>query len=104
MKKEIITAFEKGAFADIVRLIDRQAGVQTYSLLHLFRDEQRKILNHVISETLEGFEHAYRLMYENNRVLMLFLQEAGMPVPKTFLTAAEFILNVDIKRALEAER
>ena len=103
MKQGILTAFEKGAFADIVRLIDRQGGIQTYTLLHLFRDEQRKILNHVIKETLEGFEHAYRLIYENNHVLMLFLQEAGMPVPKTFLTAAEFILNTDIKRALEAD-
>jgi alpha-amylase/alpha-mannosidase (GH57 family) len=103
MKQEIIAAFEKGSFADTVRLMDRQAGVQTYSLLQLFRDEQRKILNHVIGDTLEGFEHAYRLVYENNRVLMLFLQEAGMPVPKTFLAAAEFILNVDIKRALQAE-
>jgi alpha-amylase/alpha-mannosidase (GH57 family) len=103
MKQELLTAFEKGAFADIVRLVDRQYGAQAYSLLHLFRDEQRKILNYVIEETLEGFEHAYRLMYENDRALMLFLQEAGMPVPKTFLAAAEFILNVDIKRALDAE-
>jgi alpha-amylase/alpha-mannosidase (GH57 family) len=103
MKQEIVTAFEKGAFADTVRLMDRQAGMQTYTLLQLFRDEQRKILSHVIGETLEGFEHAYRLVYENNHVLMLFLQEAGMPVPKTFLAAAEFILNVDIKRALETQ-
>jgi alpha-amylase/alpha-mannosidase (GH57 family) len=103
MKKEIITAFEKGALADIIRLVDRQSGMQTYSLLHLFRDEQRKILNHVMRETLEGFEHAYRHMYENNHVLMRFFQEAGTPLPKTFLAVAEFILNVDIKRALEAD-
>ncbi len=103
MKQEITTAFEKGDFANIVRLMDHQAGMQTYSLLQLFRDEQRKILEHIISETLEGFEHTYRLIYENNRLLMLFLQEAGMPVPKTFLLAAEFVLNVDIKSALETE-
>jgi len=103
MKQEIMTAFEKGAIADTVRVMDRQAGMQAYSLLQLFRDEQRKILNHVMSETQAGFEHTYRLMYENNQLLMLFLQEAGMPVPKTFLSAAEFILNVEIKRMLEAE-
>jgi alpha-amylase/alpha-mannosidase (GH57 family) len=99
MRQEMIEAFERGAFTDIVRLIDGHFGGRTYSLLHLFRDQQRKVLGHVIEETLEGFEHAYRLIYENNRVLMLFLQESGMPVPKAFLTAAEFTLNLDIKRA-----
>ncbi len=103
MRQEMVDAFEKGAFTDIVRLIDRHFAGRTYSLLHLFRDEQRKVLSHVIGETLEGFEHAYRLIYENNRVLMLFLRESGMPVPKGFLAAAEFTLNVDIKRAFDGD-
>jgi alpha-amylase/alpha-mannosidase (GH57 family) len=87
MKQEVVGAFEKGEFADTVRLMDRREGLRQYSLLQLFRDGQRKILNRVIQGTLEGFEHAYRLMYENSRVLMLFLREASMPVPKTFLAA-----------------
>ena len=103
MEKEVVGAFEKGELADTVRLMDRREGLRQYSLLQLFRDGQRKILNCVIEGTLEGFEHAYRLMYENSRVLMLFLQEASMPVPKTFLAAAEFVLNVDMKRALAAD-
>ncbi len=103
MKEEMVAAFEKGSFADIIRLIDRRSGMQTYSLLNLFRDEQRKILLHVIDETLEGSEHAYRIMYENSRVLMLFVQDAGMTVPKTFLASAEFVLNREIKQALEKE-
>ncbi len=100
MKQEMVGAFEKGEFADAVRLMDRRAGLRQYSLRQLFRDGQRKILNRVIEGTLEGFEHAHRLMYENSRVLMLFLQEVSMPVPKTFLAAAEFVLNVDMRRAL----
>jgi len=34
--------YQKG-FADVVRLVDRPSGIQTYSLLHPFRDEQRKM-------------------------------------------------------------
>ena len=103
MKQEMIDNFERGAFTSIVRLIDDRFGGQTYSLLHLFIDEQRKVLRRVIGETLEGFEHAYRLIYENNRSLMLFLRETAMPVPKAFLTAAEFTLNLDIRRAFDGE-
>jgi hypothetical protein len=30
---------------------------------------------------------------------MNFLQDIGMPIPKAFLTAAEFVLSVDLKKA-----
>jgi len=103
IKKELTAVFEKGAFFDIIRLVDRYFGAHTYSLLNLFRDEQRKVLERVITDTLEGVEHSYRLVFDNNRVLMLFLQETGMPVPAPFLTAAGFVLGIDIRRALENE-
>lgn len=104
MKGEILTSFEKGAFADIVRLMDKHFGMHNYSLQHLFKDEQRKIVNQVISSTLEQFEDTYCNMYENNRILMGFLQETGMPIPRTFYTAAEFTLNRDLKKAFEEEK
>lgn len=103
MKDEIITTFEKGSFADIVRLMDKHFGMHNYSLVQLFRDEQRKILDLLISSTMEELESSYRRMYENNRILMSFLQETGMPIPKAFLTAAEFTLNFDIKKAFSEE-
>ncbi len=103
MKQEIIATFEKGAIADIIRLMDSHFGANTYSLMHLFREEQRKILDLVISETVDQFEHAYRLLYENNKTLMAFLHETGMPVPQAFHAAAEFTLNLDLKKACSEE-
>lgn len=104
MKQEIIATFEKGAIADIIRLMDSHFGANNYSLMDLFREEQRKILSGVINETMEQFEHAYRLLYENNRSLMVFLHEAGMPIPKAFLAAAEYTLIADMKKSFSEER
>ncbi|TVM00088.1 MAG: glycoside hydrolase [Candidatus Brocadia sp. WS118] len=104
MKDEIMTLFEKGAFLAMVRLMDKHFGMHNYSLKHLFKDEQRKIVNQVISSTVEEFEETYRHMYENNRILMGFLQETGMPIPRVFHTAAEFTLNQDLKKACEEEK
>ena len=103
MKEEVRTGFEKGAFADVVRLMDKHFGTHHYSLRDLFKDEQRKILDLLIKATLDDFESAYRHMYENNRILMGFLQEARFPISRLFLTAAEFTLNLDMRRALEGE-
>ena len=104
MKDEMLAKFEKGAFADIVRLMDKHFGMHNYSLRDLFKDEQRKILNQVVDSAMKKSEEIYCRMNENNRILMGFLQEIGMPLPKGFRIAVEFTLNYDIKNAFLEEK
>ncbi|MEW6599376.1 MAG: DUF3536 domain-containing protein [Nitrospirota bacterium] len=104
MKEEMVRAFEKGAFADIIRLMDRHFGTHNYSLIHLFRDRQRKILNLLIAGTVEGFVDIYTSIYDTNRILMGFIRdEAGMPVPKAFHAAAELTLNTGLQKAFSED-
>ena len=103
MKAEIAAAFASGDFADVVRLMDKYFGVNNYSIRDLFLDEQRKVLHLLIVNTLEGFEASYRHMYDDSRALMGFLRETGMPLPKAFLAAAEFILNADMQKVFAEE-
>lgn len=98
---EMTKAFEEGAFADIVRLTDKHFGVYRYSIRDLFKEEQRKILETILAETMSGFEDSYRRMYEDNWILMGFLRDEGIPLTRAFLTAAEFTLNLDLKRRLK---
>ena len=104
MKAEVSAAFDTGDFAEIVRLMDKHFGMHTYSLKDLFADEQRKILQTVITSTIEEYEAAYRGMFENSRHMMTFLQDTGIPLPRAFLTAAELTLNHDLKRAFSADQ
>ncbi|GIK12440.1 MAG: DUF3536 domain-containing protein [Candidatus Brocadia sp. AMX2] len=104
VKEEILNKFEKGAFADIIRLMDKHFGMHSYSLRDLFKDEQRKILNEVIDFAMKEFEETYRHINENNQILMGFLQEIGMPLPKGFRIAAEFTLNYDLEKAFTEEK
>lgn len=99
MKSEITTAFEKGAFADIVRHMDKHFGMHNYSLADMFRDQQRKILRLLIGKTTEEFSETYRNLFESNRIMMSLIRDTGMPVPKAFITAADFTLNRDIREA-----
>ena len=100
MKEEMLRAFEKGAFADMIRLMDHHFGTHNYSLIHLFRDQQRKIFDLLIAGTMEGFVDTYTSIYDTNRILMGFIrEEAGMPVPKAFHAAAELTLNTRLKSA-----
>jgi alpha-amylase/alpha-mannosidase (GH57 family) len=103
MQDEITRAFEESDFAGIIRLMDTHFGMHTYSIRDLFRDEQRKILTRIIGGTLEDFEETFIKLYENNRIVMGFVQETGMPVPRRFLTTAQIALNLELQKAFAAE-
>jgi alpha-amylase/alpha-mannosidase (GH57 family) len=103
MDIEIREAFKKGDVPDVIRLMDKHFGVNNYSLWHLFKDEQRKVLDQILRPTLEGVEISFRKMYEKNYPIMSFLQSLRMPLLKPIIVAAEYIVNLDLKRIFEEE-
>lgn len=103
MHGEIKEAYNKGDIPDVIRLMDKHFGVNNYSLWHLFKDEQRKVLGQILRSNLEGVEISFRKVYEENYPIMSFLQNLQMPLPKPLTVAAEYIVNMDLKRAFEGE-
>lgn len=101
MRSEIKSAFEKGDIPEAIRLMDKHFGTHTYSVWHLFKDEQRKILNQILQSTYEGIEISYRQIYENNYNIMNFFQYLQIPLPKPLFVAAEYIINRDLWRIFE---
>src|SRR5690606_24692973 len=98
--QEVADAFSTGDFPALIRLLDQRFGPPTYSLKSLFRDEQRRVVDGILSSTLEEVEAVYRQVYESRAPLMNFLRELRTPLPPELLTAAEYVLNADLMRAL----
>ena len=101
--KEIVEVFERGDFSELLRLVEKNYDTGTVTLKLLFRDEQRKILRQVLESALAEAEASYRHVYENYAPLMRFVTALNLPLPKSFQIAAEFTLNADLRRELEAE-
>jgi alpha-amylase/alpha-mannosidase (GH57 family) len=97
MRAELIAALEKGDVTDLVKLIDRHFRPHTYSLWHLFKDEQRKVLDEVLRVTYEGIEASYRRIHENNYPLMNFLTSMEIPLPAPLVVAAEYVADRDLR-------
>jgi len=98
---EVLEPFTRADFPEVIRLMDRHLGEFNYSVRSLFRDEQRKILQSILTSTLEKSEALYRQIYETHAPMMRFLTDLRIPLPKAFNAAAEFILNGLLRRALE---
>lgn len=103
MQNEIKDAFEKSDIPEVVRILDRHFGESIYSLWHLFKDEQRKVLDQVLQLTYEGVEASYRHIYEDNFAIMSFYHSLQRRLPRPFYSAAEYILNTDLKRIFDEE-
>ena len=101
--RSLSETFARGDLAGVLRLMDRHFRSETYSLKHLFRDEQRKIVRLILEDTLAEADAAYRQLYDRHEPLMRFLHDHGIPLPRAFRVAAEFALTTALRRALDAE-
>ena len=101
LAQELAEPFARADFAEVIRLMDRRFGVSNYSLRSLFRDERRKLLDQILSTALGETESLYRQIYQQRAPLMRFLKSINIPLPKEFLSAAEFVVNKDLTRELE---
>ncbi|MGH2543128.1 MAG: DUF3536 domain-containing protein, partial [Ardenticatenaceae bacterium] len=102
MFREIRGAFEGSDFPEVLRRIDHFFGDSRYSLRAIFKDEQRKVLDHVIESTLSDAESAMRRIYEQNYSLMRFVADLGMSLPQPFQDAADTIINTDLRRSVSS--
>ncbi|MGE4538755.1 MAG: DUF3536 domain-containing protein [Desulfovibrio sp.] len=103
MEDALRQAFERGDLPETIRTLDAHFGQNIYSIWHLFRDEQRKVVAEVLSPAYQEAEATYRKVFEDNYPVLRFLQWLSVPPPRHFLDAAAFVVETDLKRMLGGE-
>jgi len=104
MLNELRAAFDTADFPLCIRLLDRHLGASSYSLKSLFKDERRRIVDLILTTTREDLENRYRLITDRYTPLMRFLHDLGAPMPPALQTAADVVLEMQIRRELQAEQ
>ncbi len=94
--------FEGSTITEVLRQMDDIFGRQFYTLRDLFTDERRQVLARLSEETVQRLEESYRRLFHESRGLMAAVRDADVPLPREFVVAAEFILSLDLRRALAA--
>jgi alpha-amylase/alpha-mannosidase (GH57 family) len=100
VKRELIGEAQPGGIPGLIRLLDTFFAESTLSIRSLFRDEQRRIFNLLCNTTLEEAESAFRQLHERYDPLMRFHTRLGIPIPKVLQMAAEFDLNVQLRKLI----
>jgi alpha-amylase/alpha-mannosidase (GH57 family) len=100
-EKKLASAFAQADTAEAIRLLDQIYGKNTFSLRLLFRDEQRKIANLILADSLHSAAAVYRTVFDSQAPLIRFLNGLEVPVPKALKSAAEISLNNQLQELLE---
>jgi alpha-amylase/alpha-mannosidase (GH57 family) len=99
---EIANHVQLADFPEVIRMLDRQYGHVDYSLISLFTDEQRRILQIILDSTLLDIENSLATIYEDHASLLHYLSRAGLPKPSALSLAAGFAVNAKLRHAMES--
>jgi alpha-amylase/alpha-mannosidase (GH57 family) len=103
MQAAIKDGFLKGSISDVILTMDKHFKTHNYSLWHLFKNEQREVLNQIFEQAHRETGNAFRQIYEHHYSVMQAVEGLNMPLPNYFAVILEFVLNTDICSLLQEQ-
>jgi alpha-amylase/alpha-mannosidase (GH57 family) len=103
IKNQFLDSFNKGEINEIILLIQKTFGNNTYSLKDVLKDDQVRILNSIVQDAVKKATELNEIIYKDNSALLRFIKEVRLVPPKPFQSATEIVLNSQIRRLLAAE-
>jgi alpha-amylase/alpha-mannosidase (GH57 family) len=100
MRDEISAVFGRLDLPEVLRALERHFPGGVYSLRGIFHDEQTRIVDGILEETLRDVAKEYEDIYEQQVPLMRYLASIGQNPPREFVTAAEMSLGRTLEREL----
>ncbi len=104
MQFRMVKAFEEGRLGDVIGIMQMYFGPEKYTIWQLFTDEKRKILDQISKESMAELENSLRKSYNSDYPLITALANNGIPIPNTYKTTFEYILNADLIRSFHSEK
>jgi hypothetical protein len=101
MERAVLETFERDDVTGVIQLIERQFQGSSYSLWHLFKDEQRKVMAQILDSTLGDVERALRQVRDHHYPVIEVMRRMRVPMPRLFRRIAGAIQDIDLIRALE---
>jgi hypothetical protein len=100
--QELRVPFEHGDFSEMIRVMDHHFGPIHYSVEHLFRDEQRVVLDQILASPRDEIYGTLRHITEHYAPLRRFMADLRSPPLKALGVATEIVLNAELRRHFES--
>ncbi|WP_114780618.1 DUF3536 domain-containing protein [Botryobacter ruber] len=103
LREDLINAFKRGNVSEIIMLLDKHFESHNYSFWHLFKDEQKRILDQVLDQAMQNIERDFQQTYDNNYALMVAMNQMSIPLPRPLQVTVEYVINSKLQEELTSE-
>ncbi|MFA0963993.1 DUF3536 domain-containing protein [Roseivirga sp. BDSF3-8] len=104
MFEDISQCFERVNIYEISNLMDKHFGSHSYSIWHLFRDEQRRVMNNLAALTTEDVQSNFRKIYNNHYPMMVAMRELRIELPEHLRVPLQVYFNQQLTSLLHEKR
>ncbi|MFN4764129.1 DUF3536 domain-containing protein [Gillisia sp. Q332] len=103
MHSSVVKFFKQGNVYEIFNLMDTYFGNHNYSFWHLFRDEQKSIMELIMENTLKNVDNSMQQIFENSYPLLQTFNEINMAVPERLKLPVEMAVNSKLITVLKSK-
>jgi alpha-amylase/alpha-mannosidase (GH57 family) len=104
MRRELGDSFGKGNISRVLMEIDTHFGTDSYSFWHLFKDDQRRILNSVLQDTVKNIENRLEREFDSHYPLINAVNDLGLGLPVALQMTIEHIINTKLLNQFQKAR
>ena len=98
--EEVAEVLPRADVAETRQTLERHLGALTYSLRTLSRDQQRRIVDRILTSTVEETEAVFERLNREHAPLMRFLSSQDTTAPRVLRATADLALNTRLRRDL----
>jgi len=103
MQQAIVSSFKKNNIPEGIRYIEKYFDTGHYSLLHLFKDEQTKVLYQILDSTLANVEKSLRDINTCHYPIMQVIKQLHIPLPKVIKNTILTMINADLMQVISRD-
>ena len=101
--EDVAEVFPRADVAETRQTLQRHLGALKYSLRTLSRDQQRRIVDRILTSTVEQTEAMFERINQEHAPLMRFLSSQDTTAPRVLRATADLALNTRLGRDLARE-
>ncbi len=102
LEEEVFGALRRIPITQLIRALDRRFGgddARIFQLRDLYVEVRRTAVSFLASDHIERFANTYRALIDENRRVIEYFIDSGVPIPGEFRLAAQYMMEQELQKA-----
>ena len=100
IEQALTKAFERSNIAKVIDIIKEKFQAHNFSFFGMFKDEQMKLVDQYLGQSMELAYDSYRKIYDRNYNILNVLKVEKLQIPDVLRQNLEVVINFELKEVL----